>query len=646
MTLPSNDRLTDVMQDLEQLRAELAQLRRQQIGSIKNRWRLRIGLLATFLVIVASGAWSAQSADPALVDIEKRLSALESLIRKGPGDMTQVTGPLDVIGPDGKHILLVRNAGLEIINTAGNRVVYLGAGTDGDGTVIVSDAKGTDRAVIEGDGRIQVNNPQGTTVVDIFSGEKGGLVLVSDPKGIRRARMSGFGVINVFNANEKQVAAIKVGDDDRGRVAVVQNHKSVVEMTAAGNGNGYFYLADQQHVRSILSAGAFALFDKEGNGAVDLDAEQEDGGQVRVGNKKNMYRAVMGVNSAGGFVSVTDTKDALRAAMTGEGKVVVYDKDRNEVADMHVTPEGRGQVGVSVKDKLGVLMAADEKSGGLLMGFDAESHPRVVVSGSGEIVVYDKDINEAVGMHDQAEQGGRVTVMDKGKLRAAMGIGAENAGVLMAFNNKDGRQAAVLGTGALIVLNEKDVQVAGMTTSPEDGSGRVSIWTNDEKKGVLARLSADQGGSGGRLNIMNAAGTPVAQVRGGEKGGGGVRVANSAGMPYAEMVLTDDGRGMFRVNKGQNPIAVLTQAVDRPGGLVQISNFSGQSIANLTGGESGGYFQLTNSSGVSTVEGGTLPDGRGTVRAGPMFKCQSARTPLFSGGTGDCIVGASGGGVS
>lgn len=658
MTQPSNDRLTDAMQDIEELRAELSQIRRQQIQSIKNRWRLRIGLLAASLVVVSSWAWSAQSTDPALVEIEKRLRTLESLIRKGPGDTTQVTGPLDVIGPDGKHVLVVRDAGLEIMNPAGKVVAYVGTNTAGDGTVTVSDQKGTERASMEGNGLITVWNPQGNPMVRLWDdAEKGGHVMVFDPKGSPRAAMSGFGVVNVINAAKLQVAALTVGEDDLGRVAIFDNNKKVVEMIGSGDGSGYIHLSDQgKAARSILAPGAFALFDKDGHITVEADADAAGGGQVRVGDKHGSDRAVMGVTSAGGYLFVTDTKDALRASISGEGKVIVYDKEMNEAGNMYVTPEGRGGVEISDKDKLRVSMGVDGGSDGYVATLDAQSKVRASVSGSGEIAVHDKDENEVAGMHDRAEQGGRVTVSHQGNLRAAMGIGNKEAG-------KDAPQAPLHGGGVVVVFNEKSAQVAGIS-SAGDGNGRVSVWSNDEKNEVLARLTADKGGQlnimnaggtlvaqvrggvadkGGKLNIMNGTGTLVAQVKGGEKEGGLVAVANSAAVPLVQMSVSGDGRGLVQVFKrtGVSPIAVLTESVETIGGLLQITGSSG-SVSNILGGK----WQLADETGRTTVEAGTLPDGRGTVRAGPAFTCRSARTPLFSGGTGDCIVGSSGGGAS
>ena len=76
------------------------------------------------------------------------------------------------------------------------------------------------------------------------------------------------------------------------------------------------------------------------------------------------------------------------------------------------------------------------------------------------------------------------------------------------------------------------------------------------------------------------------------------------------------------------------------GGLVQISNTS-TPVANFTvGARSAGYLQLTDPSGVPTIEAETLPNGNGQVRAGPFYKCfpVQAATPVISIGLPDCIV--------
>jgi hypothetical protein len=86
---------------------------------------------------------------------------------------------------------------------------------------------------------------------------------------------------------------------------------------------------------------------------------------------------------------------------------------------------------------------------------------------------------------------------------------------------------------------------------------------------------------------------------------------------------SQDGQGLFQVfaRRGGRPLAVLTQATDVVGGLVQVSSTSAP-VANLTvGARSAGYLQLTDPSGVPTIEAGTLPNGNGQVRAGPFYKC-------------------------
>jgi hypothetical protein len=70
-------------------------------------------------------------------------------------------------------------------------------------------------------------------------------------------------------------------------------------------------------------------------------------------------------------------------------------------------------------------------------------------------------------------------------------------------------------------------------------------------------------------------------------------------------------RWRFRTQGGGRPLAVMTQATDRVGGLLQISNTS-TPVANLTVGSAGaGYLQLADPSGGPTVEAGTLPNGNG-----------------------------------
>jgi hypothetical protein len=260
--------------------------------------------------------------------------------------------------------------------------------------------------------------------------------------------------------------------------------------------------------------------------------------------------------------------------------------------------------------------------------------------------------------------GGNVTIRsDNGVILGSMGTANAGHGVAFTADAKGNPRTQLNGEGAVLVFDEKTDQVGGIVV--HEGRGRVAVWNNgnrvasmdvDGEHGnagalnimnptgkVVATMSvAPQDGNAGALSVMNSAGLPVAGLIGGVKGGGAVAVGNSGGVTLAEMSVADDGRGLFQVfGRGNRPIAVLTEAKEYPGGLLQISNTS-VPVANLTVGKGGGgYWQLTNASGVPTVEAGTLPSGRGSVRAGPLYKCSpiQAATPVLAVGLPDCLLG-------
>jgi hypothetical protein len=279
--------------------------------------------------------------------------------------------------------------------------------------------------------------------------------------------------------------------------------------------------------------------------------------------------------------------------------------------------------------------------------------------------------------------GGVISVADGGVAQAVMSA-SSGRGELAALDAQGVTRAALLGTGGLVVYDPAGQQLAGVTQG-DAGGGRIGIWRagkrlvdittdpgsagsglvsiNAPSGQSVARLSAGDGagelvlanvagtrlafiganGGSGAATVMNSAGKPVAGLIGSGAGGGAVAVGTTNGATVAEMSVADDGRGLFQVRArgGGRPLAVLTQAPDAVGGNVQISNGSTE-VASLTVGSQGaGYLQLANPSGTPTVEAGTLPNGKGQVRAGPSYKCLpvQAATPVLSVGLPDCILG-------
>ncbi len=279
-------------------------------------------------------------------------------------------------------------------------------------------------------------------------------------------------------------------------------------------------------------------------------------------------------------------------------------------------------------------------------------------------------------------QGGGVISLAEGGAAQAVMSALGGRGEFAALDAKQVTRATLLGTGSMAVFDATGEQLAGVTQG-DAGGGRLGIWrggkrvvdiTTDAEAGgsglvsintpsgqSLARLSAADGAGelllsnaqGARLavlgskngagaaTVMNSAGKPAAGLLGSGAGGGIVGVAGSSGVTLAQMSVTDDGRGLVQIfsPRSGSPLAVLTQAADRVGGLVQISNEK-TSVANLTvGGAGAGYLQLADATGNPTVEAGTLPDGNGTVRAGPTYQCLKATLSGPISTVPNCIMG-------
>lgn len=328
---------------------------------------------------------------------------------------------------------------------------------------------------------------------------------------------------------------------------------------------------------------------------------------------------------AGGAVAVFDEKGQVAGIETsseGGGEVVLWNKQGKKVAE--ISTGGR--------DGLGSLYLSDSKG----------ENPQTIV-GAGAIALFNKKGAQVAGMEALGEGGGEVAVWSRDKKAAVLGTvasGKEGNGYLDLSNAKGVTQALIVG-GTVVLSDQKGNPVASMGVEGEDSNATGAVTVMSAMGKDIAKMSADKGTNAGKLNIMNAEGKPVVGLIGGGKGGGTVAVANSTSVPLAEMsVSSDGGRGLFQINRDQKPIAVLTEAVERPGGLLQISNLNGP-VANVTVREGGGYLQLTNASGLPTIEAGTLPSGAGTVRAGPFFKCSplQASTPVLTFGLPDCLVG-------
>ena len=254
------------------------------------------------------------------------------------------------------------------------------------------------------------------------------------------------------------------------------------------------------------------------------------------------------------------------------------------------------------------------------------------------------------------------TVDHAGDFQTGMGVNEEGHGVVYAFNKAGKIGAQLNGRGGVGVWNNEGTNVALMNAT-KDGKGRFSVWNGNTKVAALedsgsggalfvmkasdgqtaAMLTAD-GERGGALRVIGTEGKVTAAVMGSHNGGGLLAVAASSGKSLAEVGVSAEGRGLIQVFlPSGTPIAVMGQGGSGTnGGIFQVANAGGVKATLATATTGGGILQLISDGGVPTVEAGTLPNGRGTVRAGPFFKCTplTASTPIIGiPGWTDCIVG-------
>ena len=307
----------------------------------------------------------------------------------------------------------------------------------------------------------------------------------------------------------------------------------------------------------------------------------------------------------------------LTAEPDGRGALTIRNAKGDAVVRAAESAAGDGLFAVHDKGNRGLFLVTPN--------FAAAPWARVTVGaaagGMSAIMVSQDGKVGGAGVAIQAEAGtnpGTVTIRSgTGKNLAVMS--ANDGGVFLARDAAE-KTRVRLDQSGMNFLSLSGTVLARLGPHPEQEKDAALTIMNSAGTPVAVVRAAEEAGA---LSVRNSTGKAVAGLLGGGASGGTVAVATSNGATMAQMSVSDDGRGLFQVfaRTGGRPIAVMTQAVEHVGGLLQISN-SGNVVANLTvGGQGAGYLQLTDASGNPTVEAGTLPDGNGTVRAGPTYQC-------------------------
>ncbi len=324
----------------------------------------------------------------------------------------------------------------------------------------------------------------------------------------------------------------------------------------------------------------------------------------------------------------------LTAEPDGRGALTIRNAKGDPMVRVAESGTGDGHFAVHDRGNRGLFLVTPSFAGAqwarVTVGAGAGGMSAVMVSQDGK--------PGGAGVAIQAEAGtnpGSVTIRGgAGKTLAAMS--ASDGGVIVVRDPAE-KTRVRLDQNGVNVMGPAEAVLARLGPHP-DGSKDAALAIMNPAGTPVAVLRAS--GETGALSVMNSGGRAVAGLLGNGAGGGTVAVAASNGTTLAQMSVTNDGRGLLQVNAGTGgPLAVMTQKVEGVGGLLQIYN-SGTSVASLTvGGQGAGYLQLSDASGNPTVEGGTLPDGNGTVRAGPTYQCLPVTLSGPISFVPDCIMG-------
>ncbi len=221
---------------------------------------------------------------------------------------------------------------------------------------------------------------------------------------------------------------------------------------------------------------------------------------------------------------------------------------------------------------------------------------------------------------------------DGQKVEGSLALGTTGKGSLAVGDDQGGGARIGVGksgAGFLAVLRT-DGQL-GVSAGQLDGA-TFSVGVYGENETELVALKT--GPFGGSVMAMSPKGVRVAALLGGETGGG-LALTGPAGGKSAVSISVEASGGKVRVFPAAGGKAHAELTAESSGGAVTLYSSNGSPSASLgTSATGAGAMELIRG-GVVYVEAGILPNGRGTVRAGPAI----GGPPVGGLGFADRIVG-------
>ena len=204
---------------------------------------------------------------------------------------------------------------------------------------------------------------------------------------------------------------------------------------------------------------------------------------------------------------------------------------------------------------------------------------------------------------------------------AALLSGEEHTGVMigsakpMAFIGMDGNNPTVT------VNNINGDAVVGMTVDKE--GGRIDVL---DPAGTHTAASMSSSASGGTLRAFDGEGKAVAGMLGGKDGGRLALTAAGGGKSAVSLSVAEEG-GVVRVFPNEGGKARAELAATTSGGALNLFDTAGANAASIDVDEGkAGHLEFTNGSGSIVVQAGTTQTNRlGFVSTGPFDGGVAAR---------------------
>lgn len=419
----------------------------------------------------------------------------------------------------------------------------------------------------------------------------GGITQVNAPFEVVDA--SGKIILSVGTADADAGVAIWVGEGSGALSVHSGDAVAVAELGAAENGNGILRANNAEgNLRAAISGeGVVGVFDESGE--TRLAVVDTASGRGRV--------AILGQGRAAA---------ELTAAEAGGGSLVVHSSGGERIATVGVGDNGRGGVTIFQNGIDAAVLSTSDTGAGALSLQNAQGGEGLVARGGegsfgGNVIAYNNAGEEVAGIGSSDEGKGRVVIIDN-NTQVAVLKADENGTGSMALLTPDGKKGVeVMGQGggessggSVMVFNQTEEEAVTLRVE-DQGGGVIGVYSDDD---AAAQLSGDS------LELLDD-GEPILSL---ESDPGQFAVFDE-GAEAVLLGLNEQGMGQVILLKDSKVGVSLEVTVDGEGEVDVYGQNSGKPAAAMRSTGGGGLVAVTSSSGEVASEMSVSGDGRGQV---------------------------------